>query len=292
MTNYHVYKDDTKLLLWRLFFTTEQTHRCGTLGFDFSRETVEEDQQDHPEGRESTSAKRNLEKGRFRSGAETEKCLLECWWKFRVELHEVPGCLCNTRVSFIAFISQTVFPRLRGVTFHLTEFLFQEGEILKICSVITHPSFSGSSPQPEIWRKMRFSVLGFWLRHCDSGNLLPDTCSWRHRSRLSVSSQNEASVWKRRAKVGSTTGEESFKKRKESRGEMSEVTQGDAVTEPPALPLHKRLCKNRAVLQFCYKKIHHFTPARNLASFSPFQQSEGRNISDQTREASSEEAST
>lgn len=28
---------------------------------------------------ESTSAKRNLEKGRFRSGAETEKCLLECW---------------------------------------------------------------------------------------------------------------------------------------------------------------------------------------------------------------------
>lgn len=166
---------------------------------------------------ESTSAKRNLEKGRFRSGAETEKCLLECWWKFRVELCEVPGCLCNTRVPFIAFISQTVFPRLRGVTFHLTEFLFQEGEILKICSVITHPSFLGSSPQPEIWRKMRFSVLGFWLRHCDSGNLLPDTCSWRHRSRLSFSSQNEASVWKRRAKVGSTTGEESFKKRKESR---------------------------------------------------------------------------
>lgn len=186
-----------------------------------------------------------------------------------------------------------MFPRPRGVTF--MEFHFQEGEILKICSVINHHNFSGWSPQPEIWRKMRFSVLGLWLRHCDSGNLLPDSCCWRHRSRVwGICVEKESKGWLNNrlwtwGPGGVVQEVEGEWWRSEEKCQKSRWASGDAVTEPFALRLHKRLCKNQAVLRFFYKKIHHFTPTRNRASFSPFQQPEGSNISDQTMEVSSEE---
>ena len=104
--------------------------------------------------------------------------------RIRAELHRVCwGAVYGIPKGF-HLSPDCVFPRLRGVAFKLLEFHFQEGEILKICSVINH-----AHPQPEIRGKMRLSVIGFWLRHCDSGNLLPDTCSGRHRSRLPSSSQ-------------------------------------------------------------------------------------------------------
>lgn len=149
---------------------------------------------------------------------------------FRVELHKVPGCLCNTeRVPFITLISQIVSFRGSEVSHSIRwSSIFKRGEILKICPVINHHSFSGWSPQkPEIRRKMRFSVLGLWLRHCDSGNLLPDNCSARHSSFLfitdpgfCVEKEAKGCLNKRLWKPGSG-GE------REERGEKSEVRRSE-----------------------------------------------------------------